>query len=597
MQKYDQIYCDSLEALCKLSKKIDCSKIQINTFSPAVYLNNVKYNYVPNRLSKKKLKTIQISINKVAAEVYNRIKGTIFDDYKNVATNQIVDLHRTLPKAACIKREDLKKKKAIVVLETGDKELDSFINVKWEGIFPKKDCDFLKFFVTHNGKQRIKVFRPNFLEKIKLNSWENIFFLIIKKINHLNYFSGSKKLIIFREDHLTREICVNLIKNRISPVFFKLPKLKLDPINDAYFNKLKKRIIPIVRKHIKKFVIEDVGRNLLNFYFSELRKKLDLQNTYENYFNKYLSKFEGKLLCISSYPSLLLTISLSNVLRKKGLKLISTQHGVNREINKFYEYGSCYFENSIADLLFVKNEEAKKISDLSVFKYGVTKCIGAPKQMYLKVKQKKIRDVFFISTRISTGNLNNPTGYNTDLERVKNEIFLTKKILNKLPYRVKFKAYPFEDYYVDTDPVHRVVENSENIDLIYTTRDLQDYLKEIEMIITSRATSTLSLCLISNIPVVFINYSSEYSVKEKLISKFSDSLFYFEFYSENFEKKISSFLKKPREVILKDWEKKSKKRKELIEKYFCNSKTESAGKLASKYIIENNFFKKIKCKD
>ena len=89
-----------------------------------------------------------------------------------------------------------------------------------------------------------------------------------------------------------------------------------------------------------------------------------------------------------------------------------------------------------------------------------------------------------------------------------------------------------------------MVENSENVDLIYTTRDLQDYLKEIEMIITSRATSTLSLCLLSNIPVVFINYCSEYSVKEKLISKFSDSLFYFEFYSENFEKKISSFFKK-----------------------------------------------------
>ena len=56
----------------------------------------------------------------------------------------------------------------------------------------KKNCDFLKFFVTHYGKQRIKVFRPNFLEKIKLNSWENIFFLIIKKINNLNYFAGSK---------------------------------------------------------------------------------------------------------------------------------------------------------------------------------------------------------------------------------------------------------------------------------------------------------------------------------------------------------------------------------------------------------------------
>ena len=74
MQNYDQIYCDSLEALCKLSKKIDCSKIQINTFSPAVYLNNVKYNYVPNRLSKK-LKTIQISINKVAARSLQKNQG------------------------------------------------------------------------------------------------------------------------------------------------------------------------------------------------------------------------------------------------------------------------------------------------------------------------------------------------------------------------------------------------------------------------------------------------------------------------------------------------------------------------------------------
>ena len=180
------------------------------------------------------------------------------------------------------------------------------------------------------------------------------------------------------------------------------------------------------------------------------------------------------------------------------------------------------------------------------------------------------------------------------MERVKNEIYLTKKILNKLPYRVKFKAYPFEDYYVDTDPVHRVVENSENVDLIYTTRDLQDYLKEIEMIITSRATSTLSLCLLSNIPVVFINYCSEYSVKEKLISKFSEVAYFILNFIVKILKKKFLLLKNLVRQFSKIGRKKAKKRKELIEKYFCNSNTESAGKLASKYIIENNFFKKIK---
>ena len=49
-------------------------------------------------------------------------------------------------------------------------------------VYSQKRTVILKFFVTHYGKQRIKVFRPNFLEKIKLNSWENIFFLIIKKL-------------------------------------------------------------------------------------------------------------------------------------------------------------------------------------------------------------------------------------------------------------------------------------------------------------------------------------------------------------------------------------------------------------------------------
>ncbi len=594
MKNYDQIYCDSLDALSKLTEKLGDYKYKVNTFSPAVHLNNKNYNYMPNQLPKDKLIRIQHSINIVAEKVFNKLKGTVFDAFKNTAANQIVDLHRTLPKAACIRNSDLKKKKVIVILETGDEELDSFINVNWEGIYSKHNCDYFKFSVPHYGKERMKVFRPNFIEKIKSNSWENIIFLTIKKINFLKFIKSSRKIIIFREDYLTREICVNLIKKGIIPIFFKLPKLKPTPINDEYFDKLKIKLFPIINKHIKKFVIKDVTKNLLNFYFLELRKKLDLQNTYENYFKNYLDKYNEKILCISSYPSLLPTISLSNILRSKGLKLVSTQHGINREINKFYDYGCCYLENSIADLLFVKNEEAKRISDQSPFRYGLTKCIGAPQQMYLKKKKEKKKHVYFISTRISSGNLNNPAGYNTDLERVKNEIYLVKNILTKLPYKIKFKAYPFPDYYVDVDPVHRIIEDSKNVDLIYTSRDLQDYFQDIDLIITSRATSTLGWCLMSNIPIVFINYSNEYSVKEKLVSEFSKSLFYFEFNSNNFQQKILSFLRKPRTKIIESWNQKSEIRKKLIENYFCNTENKSAGEYAANYIIDNFYFNKMK---
>ena len=50
--------------------------------------------------------------------------------------------------------------------------------------------------------------------------------------------------------------------------------------------------------------------------------------------------------------------------------LVSSQHGVAREINVFQKELRCSMENSVSDLFFVQNEEAKKYAIIQSFVKG-----------------------------------------------------------------------------------------------------------------------------------------------------------------------------------------------------------------------------------
>ena len=116
----------------------------------------------------------------------------------------------------------------------------------------------------------------------------------------------------------------------------------------------------------------------------------------------------------------------------------------------------------------------------------------------------------------------------------------------------------------------------------------------MSLIITSRATSTLSWCLFSNIPLIFIKYKNQHMVKKKAYNLFKKSLIFFDANSKNFYKNLRDYLSKPLNEIKNDWLKKELARKKLMHEYISTTiNSGGAGKAAVNYILKNKLFRKV----
>ena len=140
------------------------------------------------------------------------------------------------------------------------------------------------------------------------------------------------------------------------------------------------------------------------------------------------------------------------------------------------------------------------------------------------------------------------------------ELFENKILLDmffsQVPHKITFKAYPCIDPYVDVDPVFHQINKTNNLKLINSSKDLQYYLNEIRIIITSRATSTLGWCLFSNKPIIFINYNDHFAVRNNIVKLFKKSLIFFDANEKNFFSKLKIYLSQSLNKIEADWEKK-----------------------------------------
>ena len=131
-----------------------------------------------------------------------------------------------------------------------------------------------------------------------------------------------------------------------------------------------------------------------------------------------------------------------------------------------------------------------------------------------------------------------------------------------------------------------IVMNRGQVVNIGTHTDLRYLLHKYRIVITSRATSTIGWCIMSEKPMVFIETGDGYALRKKAKKSFKKSLFYFEEKKKSFQKDILQFLSQPIEEIEKQWHGKKSARMRLINKFFSTPQT-GAGYRAANEIISS----------
>ena len=296
------------------------------------------------------------------------------------------------------------------------------------------------------------------------------------------------------------------------------------------------------------------------------------------------------------FPSSMLDIALIKNLNKNHIPTASFQHGVSREISEEILCIDALFEATLVDVSYVFNQNNKKTVEKSHYPCNEIAVCGLPEDM--RRVQKTMQSYnskakfLYVSTNLNSGNTGMlcRTGW-SDLEKTKCELEIVEKVLSKLRDGIAYKPY-FSLRYADKPQEVDVAIKAENINVIENEIDLRYILATFDLIITSRATSTVGWCAMTDKPLVFLEMHDNRLSPAARVA-FERAFFVFDTWDAEFHNDLLKFLSKPFKEIFALWEDKAENRQLCIDNFFGTNGGIDVSNSADHFA--ENFLKKQVC--
>ena len=144
---------------------------------------------------------------------------------------------------------------------------------------------------------------------------------------------------------------------------------------------------------------------------------------------------------------------------------------------------------------------------------------------------------------------------------------IVEQVLGKINKRICYKPYPAIRQ-LDKDPVISAVRSQPNMSVVGTHEDLRYLLKQYDMFITTRATSTVSWIIATERPLIFIDHFCHARLSKEAKDAFYQAFFLFDQSEACFEDELRKFLQQPREKIHAIWAEKKLERQQVIQHFF-----------------------------
>ncbi|MEM8970664.1 MAG: hypothetical protein AAGD43_01190 [Pseudomonadota bacterium] len=306
------------------------------------------------------------------------------------------------------------------------------------------------------------------------------------------------------------------------------------------------------------------------------------------------TKFEGwinrlarrPIACLGNAKVSSMGLGLHRALKKQSIPLIGFQHAVTVELHAAHRHVAVEWDNVGNDLVFVYNDRAVELLTLNPFGGGKVVSVGAARELR-RVVRKSARvngpAIFYVSTALYTGHWQMAAMKGVpDSEKAEREIALIRDVFRKMPHRMLYKPYPALRY-IDPDPVIREARLYGNIEIHKGNEDLRYLMQSARLLITSRATSTLSWCLMSGRPVIYIDHPYDLPLEADVRSALNEAVFVFDSRDPDYAAKILDLLELPLYQIEELAKEKQDARKRFLRK-FIDTDLGVAGSIAANYL-------------
>ena len=596
--QYDTIFCDSLQALdWAYQQGLSCDAI-VRTSAPALLWNkNPNIQNIEARWTVGEQKKFQSTILKMTEDSFDltlNIPGVV-RELALAISQSTYRFQKTLYKAACLEESDFTEARLFIYVDGKTGPAGNMMNSPWEQLLsPNPLFSVVDYTLKNDEWKMLTTHGVSYWQRLKIAGFETVVYRMAKKLmNKLPGWIFVKEVLIPNENELNIEIASSLALRGV-----KITDIKLGGLSDIENVKLDvdttliyDAVLPIMRKRVEQWVTISAVEITMELFKSYLKEQLNqfqlLTDGWEKVVEKSITT-NRKLVVLVNSPANIKGQTLSYVCRKNDIPLISSQHGVTTEISKEHRILHVGFDNSVADVMFSYNKKIVDIEKNTYFNKSRHYVVGMPKRLIrmknTQTQDKSLPPIVYISTNLYRMGFS--ISKKTDYKNARNEQNLIMKVLARLPHKVRYKTYPEDNRrYADIDPVFNDVESADNIELFSAKVDMRYLISRHSIFVTTCATSTIGWPVMSDKPVVFINYRDTLPLTDEAYASISKGIFMFNGDDKNFHSSLRDFLSQPIDVIERLWQEKKNAREEMVQNYFSAYKNGRAGKRAAQIIL------------
>jgi hypothetical protein len=590
---YPVIFCDSLKALDHARNNGLSPSAKIKTCSPILgLLNDPQIEYLEANWHKEQLNRYQLSLDPITRKVFEKIEEA-FPGFGQISAISMARFHRVIYKAALLTKDDFTTKRLAIDLKPERESEKSHIIPYWEYLL-KLNPHFqsINYKNTEN-----EVFEPTptppFYERYFLGGWRSILYRLALKY-WPDFIKPRKNILILFENELLIDTVASLILKGNRPIRMPANASQFQGISDQLFQEIFALTAQIITPQIKQWVVPEGHESCLNFFKEKMYAELNSYTKYINFWNSSFEKLDQKnnqYTLLTSKAGVPISLAACHVATARNIPIIGFQHGVSQEICDRHDELSVYYDGNSVDLYIGYNSEACKKEQTLSYTHRCNVLDVGMSSRHIKIAGLKKANkttttpLIYISVNLYRGNSGTFCGATTDLERAQMEMSLIQNVFGKLKHGITYKTYPADNRrYWDPDPVNSILADYKNIQPYYKKIDMRFLLGNYRLAITEKASSTVSWPLLSNIPLVFIDWEHEFALSKEAAEQFKESVFYFNASNPSFEKDLREFLNQDLDVIERLYADKAQARSRLIKQYFSSYLDMKSGSRAAEFI-------------
>jgi hypothetical protein len=513
------------------------------------------------------LQTRAVHVARAASEI---------QDYGEAAALVLLSSLDQLILAACLTQADYDEPRLVIRTKTGNARADRGCNGPWSALLAgNKGLAVKDVAVSAEGFDASEqVTSTGLIDRLRVAGWRRAAFRAISALGALWPNRAGREALILSENELLHETAFSLALRGWALRNVRL-SAKAASLSDAETSALGALCREVLSPYCERWVIAPVRDNLIAMIAERLLSSAREQKTAAAGFERLLSALpprESRVM-LSNFPAKPSVLGPWHVARRHGIPLFGFQHGVSSEICDMQDATVATKEVMCSDRAYSFNERAAAVANAIADRKGISIPVGMPGDMRrMKMTRgpfgKRLAAIAFVSTAVYSGYWNRLLyGTRTDSGMLDFELQMIRDVLAGLRHDVLYKRYPSRRL-LDPDPAAAAAQAISNIRVYSDHADMRYLMGGCDVLVTVRATSTLSWCLMSDRPLVYVDIHDDMRLRDDARPAFENGLFLFSTAQEGWQAKLHDFLDRPIADIRRDWRAKAEARRDLVRRYF-----------------------------